>query len=92
MVGVAVLCGIRIRYTRLPAHLIGGNLAVGIEEGGESSDRCSHRVVDLIHSTYVTDLVSEDSDQFKRSMATTLALRLHEEFPIVMNNVICQLQ
>jgi hypothetical protein len=34
MVGVAVLCGTRIRYTRLPAHLIGGNLAIGIEEGG----------------------------------------------------------
>jgi hypothetical protein len=37
MVAMAALCRTRIRYTRLLFHLIGGDLAGGIEEGGDSS-------------------------------------------------------
>jgi hypothetical protein len=38
------------------------------------SGRHFHGVVDLIQSTYVTSLVLEDSDLFKGSTATVLAL------------------
>jgi hypothetical protein len=37
-----------IIYTRLLVHLVYGNLACGVEEGGESSGRCFHGVVDLV--------------------------------------------
>jgi hypothetical protein len=37
MVAMAALCRTRVRYTRLLLHLIGGDLAGGIEEGGDSS-------------------------------------------------------
>jgi hypothetical protein len=59
---------------------------VALRRMGQSFVHCSHKVVDLVHSTRVTDLVSEDSVQFKISMAATLALRrwslghMHEHF------------
>jgi hypothetical protein len=55
-------------------HLVGGDLTVGIEEGGKSSGRNTHGVLNLVSSTCVTGLVSKDSDQFMGSMATTSAL------------------
>jgi hypothetical protein len=36
----------RIRYTRLFNHLVGDDLAGGVDEVGESSGRCSHRLMD----------------------------------------------
>ena len=65
--------GQRIRYTRLLVHLVGGDLAGGVEEGGDSPGRRFHAVVDLIQSTCV-NFVSEDLDQFKGSMPATSAL------------------
>jgi hypothetical protein len=59
------VCGTRIRYTRLLVHLISGDLAGGVEEDGDSSDRRFHKVVDLVYSTCVTSLVLEVSDRFK---------------------------
>jgi hypothetical protein len=44
--------------TGLIIHLVGGDLAGGVEEGGESSDCFSHGVVDFIQSTHVIDLLS----------------------------------
>jgi hypothetical protein len=41
MVVTAALHGTRIRYTYLLIHLVGGDLAGGVEEGG-------HEVVDLV--------------------------------------------
>jgi hypothetical protein len=67
MVAMAVVCGTRIRYTRLVIHLTDD-----VEVIGESSSRCSRRVVDLIHSLFVTSFVLEDSDEFKGSMTMTL--------------------
>jgi hypothetical protein len=74
MVAMTVLCGTRIRYTRLLVHLVDGELADGVEEGGYSSGCHFCRAVDLIQSTCVTGLVLEASDRFKGSMAATLAL------------------
>jgi hypothetical protein len=68
------LRGTRIKVFRLLVHLIGGNLAGGIEKGGEWSGRCSLEVVDLVLSTCVAGLVSGDMDRLKSSMATTSAL------------------
>jgi hypothetical protein len=34
MVAMAMLCRTRIRYTRLVVHLVGGDRAGGVEEGG----------------------------------------------------------
>jgi hypothetical protein len=59
MMAMAPMCPTRVRYIRLLIHLV-----VGVEEGGESSGRCSHGVVDLIQSTHVTVLVLENLDQF----------------------------
>ena len=73
MVAMAAPRGSRIRYTRLLVHLVDGDLAGGVEEGGDSSDRCFHGVVDLVQSTYY-NLVSKDLEQFKGSMAATAAL------------------
>jgi hypothetical protein len=36
-VAMAALCRTRIRYTHLLAHLVGGDMASGVEEGGDSS-------------------------------------------------------
>jgi hypothetical protein len=38
------------------------------------SSRCSHGVVDLVQSMCVIDLVSEDPDQFRSSMAMTIIM------------------
>ena len=65
MVAMAALHGTRIRYSRLPVHLVDGDFAGGVEDGEKSSGRCSHGVVDLGQSTRVTGLVLEDSDQFR---------------------------
>jgi hypothetical protein len=65
MVATAALCGTRIRYTCLLVHLVGGDLASGVKEGGDSSGRRFHGVVDLVQSTCVTVLVLEASDRFK---------------------------
>jgi hypothetical protein len=70
---MAAPCETRIRYSSLLVHLIGGNLAGGIEEGEDSSSRRFH-VVDLVQSTRVRGLVLEDLDQFKGSMVAALAL------------------
>jgi hypothetical protein len=61
MVATTVLCGIRIRYSSLLVHLIGGDLADDVEEGGDSFDRRFHEVVDLVQSMYVTSLVLKTS-------------------------------
>ena len=83
MVAIAILCGTRIRYTRLLFHLVGDDPAAGVEEGEDSSGRPFHEVVDLVKSTCVLDLVQSTcvlglvlqvSDQFKGSMATTSSL------------------
>jgi hypothetical protein len=50
MVAMATLCGTRIRYSRLHVHLVGYDLAGGIEEGGDSSGLRFHGVVDLVMS------------------------------------------
>jgi hypothetical protein len=74
MVAMTALCETRIRYTRLLVHLVGDDLAGGVEEGRYSSGCRFHGVVDLFQSTCVTGLVLEASDQFKGSMAVTSAL------------------
>ena len=71
---MVALCGTRIRYTRLLFHLVGDDPAAGIKEGGDSSGRRFHGVVDLVQSTCVLGLVLQVSDQFKGSMATTSSL------------------
>jgi hypothetical protein len=68
------VCGTRISYTRLLVHLVGDELAGGVAEGGDSSSRRFHGVVDLFQSTCVTSLVLEASDRFKGSMAMTSTL------------------
>jgi hypothetical protein len=73
-VAMVELYQIRIRYLCLLFHLVGGDLHVSVEKGRESSGRCFHRAVNLVQSICVTCLMSEDSDQFKRSMATTSTL------------------
>jgi hypothetical protein len=70
MVAMAALCGTRIRYSVLLIHLIGGDLAGSVEEGGDSSGRRFHEVVELVQSMYFISLVLEDLDQFKCSTAT----------------------
>jgi hypothetical protein len=75
MVAITVLCT-RIRYTRLLLHFVNNYLAmVALRRMGQSSVHRSHKVVDPVHSTRVTGLVSKHSVQFKISMAATLALR-----------------
>jgi hypothetical protein len=61
MMAIMALCGTRRRYTRLLIHLI-GDLTCGIKEGRDSSGRRFHRVVDLVQSTCVIELVLEASD------------------------------
>jgi hypothetical protein len=51
MVDMAVLCGTKIRYSRLLVNLVGGELASGVDEGGDSSGHHCHGMVDLIRST-----------------------------------------
>jgi hypothetical protein len=51
MVAMTMLCGTRIRYSRILVHPIGDVLAGGVEEGGVSSGRHFHGVVDLVQST-----------------------------------------
>jgi hypothetical protein len=74
MVAMAALCGTRIRYSRLLVHLVSDDLVGGDEEGEKSSGHRSHRVVDLVQSTRVRGLVSENLDLFKSFMATTSTL------------------
>jgi hypothetical protein len=74
MVAMVALCGTRIRYSRLLIHPVSGVLADGVEEGGDSSGRRFHGVVDLVQSMYGTSLVLEALDLFKGSMATISAL------------------
>jgi hypothetical protein len=90
---MAALCMRRIRYTRILVHLVSGDLAGGIDEGGDSSGHRFSGVVDLVLSTCVIDLMLEDSNQFTDSMAMTLALgrcslgNVHKYFLTVINNV-----
>jgi hypothetical protein len=49
--------GIKIGPTRLLIHLASNDLVGGLDEGGKSSSRCSHRVVDFIQSRCFTCLV-----------------------------------
>jgi hypothetical protein len=49
--------GTRIRYTHLLIHLVGGELAGSVEEGGDSSSRRFPEMVDLVQSTYVISFV-----------------------------------
>jgi hypothetical protein len=91
MVAMEVLCGIRIRYIRV---LIDSDLAGGVEEVRDSSGRLSYEDVDLVESTRVTCLVSENLNQFKGLMETTSTLgngplvHVHEDFSSVISNVI----
>jgi hypothetical protein len=70
------LRGTRIRYSCLLVHLVGGDLAGSVEEGGNSSGHRFHGVVNLVESTYFTSLVLEALDQFNDSMVTILTLGL----------------
>jgi hypothetical protein len=74
MVVMTMLCGIRIRYSRLLVHLVDGDFVGSVEEGGDSSSRRFYEVVDLVKSTYFISLVLEALDQFKGSKATISAL------------------
>jgi hypothetical protein len=65
MVALVALCGTRIRYTHLLIHLVGGNLACVIEEGGDLSGSRFHGVADLVQSTRVIGFMLEASNQFK---------------------------
>jgi hypothetical protein len=47
MAAVVELCWTRIRYPHILVHLVGEDLADGVEEGGESFGCSSHGVVDL---------------------------------------------
>jgi hypothetical protein len=71
MVAMAALRGTKIRYTCLLVHLVGDDLADGVEEGRELSSHCSYEVVDLFKSTCVISLVLENLDQLKGSMVIT---------------------
>jgi hypothetical protein len=73
---MAMLRGTRIRFPRLLIHLVSGDLADGIDEGGESYDRCSLEAVDLVLSTCVVGLLLRDLDGLKSLMATASALGL----------------
>jgi hypothetical protein len=64
----------KIRFSRLIVHLVGDNLAIGVEAGWKSSGRYSYRAVDLILSTCISGLVSKHLNKVKISMATTSAL------------------
>jgi hypothetical protein len=58
-----------------PLPLVRGDLTVDVEEGGESSHRCSHGVADLVKSTCFTGLISvRIYRSIQVSMARTLAL------------------
>jgi hypothetical protein len=70
---MASICHTKIRYTCLLIHLVSGDLVSIIEEGGKSSVRYSHGVVDLVQSC-VAILVLRDSNRFKISMAITITL------------------
>jgi hypothetical protein len=70
MVTMVLLSLIRTRYTCLLVHLTSGDIAGDIEDGRESSSRCSHGVVNLVQSMCATCLVSQDSNQFKDSTTT----------------------
>jgi hypothetical protein len=48
MVAMVALCGTRISNTCLLVHIVGGNLAGGVEEVGNSSSRRFSRVVDFV--------------------------------------------
>jgi hypothetical protein len=48
MVAMTVLCGTRIRYFRQLVHLVGDDLADGIEEGRDSFGRRFHGAVDFV--------------------------------------------
>jgi hypothetical protein len=91
MVAMAMLCGTRIRYASLLVHLVGGDLASGVEERGDSSGRRFRGVVDLVRFMYVTSFMLEASNRFKGSKATTSALgrwslgHMHKDFPTVAN-------
>jgi hypothetical protein len=50
------------------------DLAGGVEEGGYSSGRRFHGVVDLVQSINSTNLMLEASDRFKGSTTTISAL------------------
>jgi hypothetical protein len=52
MVAMAALCGTRIRYFCLLIQLVGGDLAGGIEESGDSSGHHFYGVVDLVYVFY----------------------------------------
>ena len=60
MVAMTVLCGIRTMFPRLVVHPVGSDITGGIEEGGESSGHCSQGVVDLVLSTCVIGLLSQE--------------------------------
>jgi hypothetical protein len=62
MVAIAMLCGTIIRYSRLLIHLIGGDLAGSVEDGGDLSDCRFHEVVDLVQSIFFTSMMLEASD------------------------------
>jgi hypothetical protein len=74
MMAMVALCGIRIRYSRLLVHPVGDVLAGGVEEGGDSSGRRFHGLVDLVQSMYGTSLVLEALDRFKGSTTMISAL------------------
>jgi hypothetical protein len=71
---MVVMCGTRIRYIRHLVYLIGSDLVGGIEESGHSSGHRFPKMVYLVQSAPVIDLMLQDSDQFKSSVATTSAL------------------
>jgi hypothetical protein len=50
---MVTLCGRRIKFSYLLAHLVSGDLAGGTEKGGESFGCCSHGLLNLILSMYV---------------------------------------
>jgi hypothetical protein len=84
-----VMCGTRIRNTRLLIHLVDSDIS---PEGGESCSRCSHGVKPF-QSVCAIGLESKHLVQFKRFLAMTtpmvLVLRghVHEIFPNVINNI-----
>jgi hypothetical protein len=69
------LHGRRIRFSRLLVHLVGDDLAGGVEEDGKSYGRCSDGVVDIIFSTCTTGLVLGYSYRIKSSMVMISGLR-----------------
>jgi hypothetical protein len=57
-----------------PQHLVSAKLTRGIEEGVKSAGSCFNGLLDLIQFTCVSGLKLDDLDQFKGTMAMTLAL------------------